>query len=114
MAKKRKLTALQSRQRKEKEKAERRLYEQGKIEPGRPKRTKARKQEQDLRRQLSQQHFMQHKHNLEKLKKRVGNKIDAIFICGTDFGTQISTFCSADTFRSLYMPYYKKFVMGEK
>ena len=46
--------------------------------------------------------------NLEKLKKRVGNKIDAMFICGTDFGTQISTFCSLDTFRGLYMPYYKK------
>ena len=46
--------------------------------------------------------------NLEKLKNRVGNKIDAIFICGTDFGTQISTFCSADTYRNLYMPYYKK------
>ncbi len=46
--------------------------------------------------------------NLEKLKQRVGNRIDALFICGTDFGTQISTFCSAETFRELYMPYYKK------
>lgn len=70
MAKKRKLTALQRRQRKEKEKAERRLYEQGRIEPGRPKRKKARKQEQERRRQLSHQHFMQHKHTLEKLKKQ--------------------------------------------
>lgn len=70
MAKKRKLTALQRRQRKEKEKAERRLYEQGRIDPGRPKRTKARKQEQERRRQQKQQHFMQHKHNLEKLKKQ--------------------------------------------
>jgi uroporphyrinogen-III decarboxylase len=31
-----------------------------------------------------------------------------MFICGTDFGTQISTFCSSDTFRDIYMPYYKK------
>lgn len=46
--------------------------------------------------------------NLEKLYKRVGNSIDAIFICGTDFGTQISTFCSKDTFRDIYMPYYKR------
>lgn len=46
--------------------------------------------------------------NLEKLNARAGDKIDTIFICGTDFGTQISTFCSADTFRELYMPYYKK------
>ncbi len=46
--------------------------------------------------------------NLDRLYKRVGDKIDVIFICGTDFGTQNSTFCSADTFRSVYMPYYKK------
>ena len=46
--------------------------------------------------------------NLAKLKERAGDKIDALFICGTDFGTQSSTFCSADTFRELYMPYYKK------
>ena len=46
--------------------------------------------------------------NLEKLYKRVGNSIDTIFICGTDFGTQISTFCSKDTFRNVYLPYYKK------
>lgn len=46
--------------------------------------------------------------NLARLKEKVGDKIDVIFICGTDFGTQISTFCSKDTFRDLYMPYYKK------
>ena len=46
--------------------------------------------------------------NLERLKERVGNKIDVMYICGTDFGTQISTFCSAETFRNLYLPYYKK------
>ena len=46
--------------------------------------------------------------NLAKLKERVGDKIDAMFICGTDFGTQSSTICSADTYREIYMPYYKK------
>ena len=46
--------------------------------------------------------------NLEKIKSRVGNLADAVFICGTDFGTQISTFCSEKTFRNLYMPYYKR------
>jgi len=34
--------------------------------------------------------------------------VDAVFICGTDFGTQSSTFCSEQTFRSLYLPYYKQ------
>jgi uroporphyrinogen-III decarboxylase len=46
--------------------------------------------------------------NLERLNKKMGEKIDVIFICGTDFGTQISTFCSSDTFKNVYMPYYKK------
>jgi hypothetical protein len=46
--------------------------------------------------------------NFTKLYKRIGNKIDAVFICGTDFGTQDSTFCSPDQFSELYLPYYKK------
>ncbi|MFC2090317.1 uroporphyrinogen decarboxylase family protein [Bacteroidota bacterium] len=46
--------------------------------------------------------------NLEKLQNRISNKIDAVFICGTDFGTQDSQFCSIETFRELYTPYYKK------
>lgn len=46
--------------------------------------------------------------NLDKLNRAAGDKIDVLFVCGTDFGTQISTFCSADTFKDLYMPYYKK------
>lgn len=29
-------------------------------------------------------------------------------MCGTDFGTQNATFCSLDTFKSLYVPYYKR------
>jgi uroporphyrinogen-III decarboxylase len=46
--------------------------------------------------------------NLAKIQARVGDRVQAVFICGTDFGTQQSTFCSVNTFRSLYMPYYKK------
>ena len=46
--------------------------------------------------------------NLIEIHKRVGNLVDAVFICGTDFGTQRSTFCSVETFRSLWMPYYKR------
>lgn len=46
--------------------------------------------------------------NLDKLKDVVLDKVDVLFICGTDFGTQTGTFCSPDTFRKLYMPYYKK------
>ena len=46
--------------------------------------------------------------NLDKIYKSVGNLVNVVFVCGTDFGTQNSTFCSLDTFRNLYMPYYKK------
>ena len=46
--------------------------------------------------------------NLEKLYGVIGNKIDVAFICGTDFGTQDSTFCSPGTYERLWLPYYKK------
>ncbi|MCX6301498.1 MAG: methyltransferase [Bacteroidia bacterium] len=46
--------------------------------------------------------------NLGKLYKVIGNRIDVAYICGADFGTQNSTFCSPDTFKRLWMPYYKK------
>jgi len=46
--------------------------------------------------------------NLSKIFEIVGNHIDAVFVCGTDFGTQNSSFCSTDTYDSLYMPYYQK------
>lgn len=46
--------------------------------------------------------------NLERIHSAIGNSVDAVFICGTDFGTQTSTFCSVNTFRSLYFPYYKQ------
>jgi uroporphyrinogen-III decarboxylase len=46
--------------------------------------------------------------NLERIYGVVGDIPQAMFLCGTDFGTQSSTFCSIDTFRDLYKPYYKK------
>ncbi len=46
--------------------------------------------------------------NLKEIFKAVGNKVDVLFICGTDFGTQDSTFCSPETFDELWMPYYKR------
>lgn len=46
--------------------------------------------------------------NLAKIATVAGNAIDAVFICGTDFGTQTSAFCSEATFRDLYYPYYKQ------
>jgi len=46
--------------------------------------------------------------NLEKLYNVIGNKIDVVYICGADFGTQNSTFCAPETFRRVWVPYYKK------
>jgi len=46
--------------------------------------------------------------NLELAKIATGNSVDVVFICGTDFGTQNSTFCSLETFSELYAPYYRK------
>jgi hypothetical protein len=46
--------------------------------------------------------------NLKKGYQVLGNSIDAVFVCGTDFGTQTSTFCSPETYKRLYDPYYRK------
>ena len=46
--------------------------------------------------------------NLEKIHQRIGNTIQAAYICGNDFGTQNSPFCSVETFRELYAPHYKR------
>ena len=45
--------------------------------------------------------------NLARIHERVGDSIQAVFVCGTDFGTQTSSFCSDATFRELWLPYYK-------
>jgi hypothetical protein len=48
--------------------------------------------------------------NLAKLAERIRDNVDAVFLCGTDFGTQKGTFCSAPTFRELWLPYYKQMI----
>ncbi len=46
--------------------------------------------------------------NYKRLWKALGDKIDVVFTCGTDFGTQDSQFCSIDTFNELWLPHYKR------
>ncbi|MFC1479518.1 uroporphyrinogen decarboxylase family protein [Planctomycetota bacterium] len=46
--------------------------------------------------------------NLKAAFDVLGNIIDVLFVCGTDFGTQVSSFCSTDTYEELYAPYYKR------
>ncbi len=46
--------------------------------------------------------------NLTLIKEVVGEAVDAVFTCGTDFGTQNSTFCSPETYDRVWKPYYRK------
>lgn len=46
--------------------------------------------------------------NLEIYRQAVGDKIQIVWISGTDFGTQNGEFFSVDIFRELYKPYYKR------
>ena len=46
--------------------------------------------------------------NLAKINAAVGDLVSALFVCGTDFGTQSSQFCSPATYESLWAPYYRR------
>jgi uroporphyrinogen-III decarboxylase len=46
--------------------------------------------------------------NLERIHARIGDGVDCVYVCGTDFGTQTSAFCSVATFRELWLPYYQR------
>lgn len=46
--------------------------------------------------------------NMRLIYERVGDKVNAMFICGTDFGTQNSTFCAPEQFDDMWLPYYRK------
>ena len=46
--------------------------------------------------------------NLQSLKELTGDVIDVVVVCGADFGTQNSQFCSPDAFGELWLPRYKK------
>ena len=46
--------------------------------------------------------------NLKHLNEVIGNNIDVVYVCGTDFGTQSSTFCSTEQFDDLWLPYYRR------
>jgi hypothetical protein len=46
--------------------------------------------------------------NMAKLNNIAGDVLDVVVVCGTDFGTQESTFCSVDTFHELWLPHYRR------
>ena len=45
--------------------------------------------------------------NLTRLHEIAGDVIDVVVVCGTDFGTQESTFCSRSTFDEVWVPRYR-------
>ena len=46
--------------------------------------------------------------NLERIYQAVGNKIQVLFVDGTDLAAQNTLFCSPDGYRELYQPFSKK------
>lgn len=46
--------------------------------------------------------------NYKKLWEKVGDRVDVVFTCGTDFGTQDSQFCSLKTFNEVWLPHYRR------
>ncbi len=46
--------------------------------------------------------------NLEKIHRQVGEKVTAVFITGTDFGTQNKPIMSLASFRKLYKPFHTR------
>jgi Uroporphyrinogen decarboxylase (URO-D) len=45
--------------------------------------------------------------SIELLVGRVGDRVQVVFVSGTDFGTQTGQFCSVQTYRDLYKPFHQ-------
>jgi hypothetical protein len=45
--------------------------------------------------------------SIERLAAAVGDRVQVVFVSGTDFGTQTGQFCSVATYRELYKPFHK-------
>ncbi|AEF83958.1 putative methyltransferase CmuC [Treponema primitia ZAS-2] len=46
--------------------------------------------------------------NLKRYYQAVGDNIDILYLCGTDFGTQMAPMCSTVLFDEVYLPYYRR------
>ena len=44
----------------------------------------------------------------KKYWEAFGSDIDIVYICGTDFGMQSGPMMSVETFKTFYLPYYRK------
>lgn len=46
--------------------------------------------------------------NLAKIHDAIGDKVTAVFVTGTDFGTQNGPFISCQSYRKLYQPFHRR------
>ncbi len=46
--------------------------------------------------------------NLERVHRVVGERVEVLFVSGTDFGTQRGPFISPDAYRDLYKPFHER------
>jgi uroporphyrinogen-III decarboxylase len=46
--------------------------------------------------------------NLDRIYQAVGDRVTAVFVTGTDFGTQRGPFISPQAYRDLYQPFHKR------
>ncbi|MCI0498818.1 MAG: uroporphyrinogen decarboxylase family protein [Planctomycetales bacterium] len=46
--------------------------------------------------------------NIEMIYQAVGDRIQMVFICGTDLAAQDTLFCGPQTYRELYMPFHAR------
>ncbi len=46
--------------------------------------------------------------NLAKVREALGDRIEVLFVTGTDFGTQRGPFISPDAYRDLFKPFHKR------
>ncbi len=46
--------------------------------------------------------------NLAQVHATVGDRLTAVFLCGTDFGTQRGPFCSRRSFQQVWLPHYQR------
>jgi hypothetical protein len=46
--------------------------------------------------------------SFKKYYEAFGNDIDVVYICGTDFGCQTGPLINPETFRTMYLPHYRK------
>jgi uroporphyrinogen-III decarboxylase len=63
---------------------------------------------QDFLKELYDRQSEQAVKNFKLYKEAVGDKIDVLYLCGTDFGSQNGPMCSVELFDEVYLPYYRR------